>query len=118
MEPDCALVSPETSRKTGLIAGGYATGWGLRSGATPYNASQGEADAAGRTTRGTGERLRRDGPHAARGFRGVLVELLRVEEGYVLREAAVGTGNRLLKFSSESPELAYAVFEAELGSPG
>jgi len=52
------------------------------------------------------------------GFRGVLVELLGVGESYVLVETAVGTGNRLLKFSSESPELAYAVFEAELGSPG
>ena len=52
------------------------------------------------------------------GFRGVLVELLGVGEGYVLLETAVGTGDRLLKFSSESPDLAYALFEAELGSPG
>jgi hypothetical protein len=52
------------------------------------------------------------------GFRGVLVELLGVGEGYVLVETAVGTGNRLLKFTSESPDLAYALFEAELGSPG
>ena len=52
------------------------------------------------------------------GFRGVLVELLGVGENYVLLETAVGTGNRLLKFSSESPDLAYALFEAELGSPG
>ena len=52
------------------------------------------------------------------GFRGVLVELLGVGESYVLLETAVGTGNRLLKFSSESPDLAYAVFEAELDSPG
>ena len=52
------------------------------------------------------------------GFRGVLVELVGVGEGYVLLETAVGTGNRLLRFSSESPELAYALFEAELGSPG
>jgi hypothetical protein len=52
------------------------------------------------------------------GFRGVLVELLGVGESYVLLETAVGTGNRLLKFSSESPDLAYALFEAELGSPG
>src|SRR5215207_9891110 len=51
-------------------------------------------------------------------FRGVLVELLGVGEGYVLLETAVGTGNRLLKFTSESPDLAYAVLEAELGSPG
>ena len=52
------------------------------------------------------------------GFRGVLLELLGVGEGYVLPETAVGTGDRLLKFSSESPDLAYALFEAELGSPG
>jgi len=52
------------------------------------------------------------------GFRGVLVELLDVGEGYVLLETAAGTGNRLLRFSSESPDLAYALFEAELGSPG
>jgi hypothetical protein len=52
------------------------------------------------------------------GFRGVLVELVGVGEGYVLLETAVGTGNRLLRFSSESPDLAYALFEAELGSTG
>jgi hypothetical protein len=52
------------------------------------------------------------------GFRGVLVELLDVGESYVLLETAVGTGNRLLRFSSESPDLAYALFEAELGFPG
>jgi hypothetical protein len=51
-------------------------------------------------------------------FGGVLVELLGVGEGYVLLETAAGTGNRLLRFSSESPDLAYALFEAELGSPG
>ena len=52
------------------------------------------------------------------GFRGVLVELVGVGEGYVLLETAAGTGNRLLRFSSESPDVAYALFEAELGSPG
>jgi hypothetical protein len=52
------------------------------------------------------------------GFRGVLVELMGVGEGYVLLETAVGTGNRLLRFSSESPDLAHALFKAELGSPG
>jgi hypothetical protein len=52
------------------------------------------------------------------GFGGVLVELVGVGEGYVLLETAVGTGNRLLRFSSESPDLAQALFEAELGSPG
>ena len=48
------------------------------------------------------------------GFCGVLVELVGVGEGYVLLETAAGTGNRLLRFSSKSPELAYAFFEAEL----
>ena len=52
------------------------------------------------------------------GFCGVLVELLGVGEGYVLLETAAGTGNRLLRFASESPELAHALFEAELGSQG
>jgi hypothetical protein len=51
------------------------------------------------------------------GFRGVLVELLGVEEDYVLLETAVGTGNSLLRFASESPDLAYALFEAELRPP-
>jgi hypothetical protein len=37
-----------------------------------------------------------------------------VGEGYVLLETASGTGNRLLKVSSRSPELAYELFEAEL----
>jgi len=35
----------------------------------------------------------------------------------VLLETAVGTGNSLLRFSSKSPELAYAFFEAELRPP-
>jgi hypothetical protein len=52
------------------------------------------------------------------GFSGVFVELLGVGESYVLLETAVGTGNRLLRFSSESPDLAYAIFEAELGASG
>ena len=49
-------------------------------------------------------------------FSGVLVELVGMGEGYVLLETAVGTGNRLLRFSSKSPDPAYALFEAELGS--
>jgi hypothetical protein len=52
------------------------------------------------------------------GFGGVLVELVGVGETYVLLETAAGTGNRLLRFSSESQDLAHALFEAELGSPG
>jgi len=51
------------------------------------------------------------------GFRGVLVELVGAGEGYVLLETAAGTGNRLLRLSSESPDLAYALFEDELKSP-
>ena len=51
------------------------------------------------------------------GFRGVLVELVGVGEEYLLLETAAGTGNRLLKYSSKSPESAYAFFEAELQSP-
>ena len=52
------------------------------------------------------------------GLGGVLVELVGVGEGYVLLETAVGTGNRLLRFSSERPDMAHALFEAELGSQG
>jgi hypothetical protein len=52
------------------------------------------------------------------GFGGALVELVGVGESYVLLETAVGTGNRLLRFSSESPDLAHALFEAEVGPPG
>jgi hypothetical protein len=48
------------------------------------------------------------------GFCGVLVELVGAGERYLLLETATGTGNRLLRFSSKSPELAYAFFEAEL----
>jgi hypothetical protein len=48
------------------------------------------------------------------GFCGVLVELLGVGEGYVLLETAAGSGNRLLRFSSRSLDLAYALFESEL----
>jgi hypothetical protein len=51
------------------------------------------------------------------GFCGVLVELVGAGEGYVLLETAAGTGNRLLRYSSKSPELAYAFFEAEPRSP-
>ena len=35
----------------------------------------------------------------------------------MLLETAAGTGNRLLRFSSRSLELAYAFFEAELRPP-
>ena len=50
------------------------------------------------------------------GFRGVLVEL--GERGRVRAPGtAAGTGNRLLRFSSRSLELAHAFFEAELRPP-
>ena len=48
------------------------------------------------------------------GFSGVLVELVGIGESYALLETAVGTGNRLLCFSSESLDLTYALFEEEL----
>ena len=48
------------------------------------------------------------------GFSGVLLELVGMGEGYALLETAVGTGNRLLCFSSERLDLAYALFEEEL----
>jgi hypothetical protein len=49
------------------------------------------------------------------GFAGVLVELSRVGKRYVLRQTAVGSGNRLLKIDLESEGLARALFEEELG---
>jgi hypothetical protein len=53
------------------------------------------------------------------GLCGVFVELLGVGERATCSwRRPLGTGNRLLRFSSESPDLAHALFEAELGSPG
>lgn len=49
------------------------------------------------------------------GFGGVLIELARSGEGFVLTETASATGNRLLRFSFGSEEAARALFEAELG---
>jgi hypothetical protein len=48
------------------------------------------------------------------GFGGVLIELVRSGEGFVLTKTASVTGNRLLSFSSGSEEAARAIFEAEL----
>ena len=48
------------------------------------------------------------------GFAGVLVELLGVGQRYVLLETAAGSGNRLLEFHTQSPQLARSLFEAEL----
>jgi hypothetical protein len=48
------------------------------------------------------------------GFVGVLVEVHRRGDRYVLLETAPATGNRLLKFSSKNKGLVYAVFAREL----
>jgi hypothetical protein len=48
---------------------------------------------------------------------GVLVEVWRVEGGYVLLETAAATGNRLLRFASKDGGLVYALLEQELGHP-
>jgi hypothetical protein len=48
------------------------------------------------------------------GFVGVLVEVHRCGDRYVLLETAPATGNRLLKFSSKNKGLVYAVFTREL----
>jgi hypothetical protein len=47
---------------------------------------------------------------------GVLVEVWRVEGGYVLLETAA-TGNRLLRFASKDGGLVYALLEQEPGHP-
>ncbi len=53
------------------------------------------------------------------GFVGVLVEVHRRGDRYVLLETAPATGNRLLKFSSKDRELIYTVLNRELaGTPG
>ena len=52
------------------------------------------------------------------GFAGVLVELLRVGEGYAVLETAAGSGDRLLDFFSESEALARALLDAELRGSG
>jgi hypothetical protein len=52
------------------------------------------------------------------GFAGVLVELCRVGEGYAILETAVGSGDRLLDFFSESEAPARALFDAELRGAG
>jgi len=52
------------------------------------------------------------------GFLGVFVELVRLGEGYVLRETAAGTGNQLLSFCTGIEDLAYATFPRELSGSG
>jgi len=49
------------------------------------------------------------------GFVGVLLEVYRLGDRYVLLETAPATGNRLLRFSSKDRELVYAAFAKELG---
>ncbi len=51
------------------------------------------------------------------GFSGVLLEIHRHGDRYVLLEVAPTTGNRLLRFSSKDRELVYPAFARELGSP-
>ena len=48
------------------------------------------------------------------GFAGVIVELTRVGESYVLRQTAAGSGNRLLEISLADEQLARIFFEGEL----
>lgn len=50
------------------------------------------------------------------GFEGVLVELSCQGESYVLTETAVGTGNRLLAFSSNNESLIYALLHQQLSN--
>ena len=52
------------------------------------------------------------------GFLGVFVELVRVRDGYVLRETAAGTGNEFLTFRTGSEDLAYAALLRELSGSG
>lgn len=48
---------------------------------------------------------------------GVLLEIHRQGDRYVLLETAPLTGNRLLKLSSKNRELIYTAFAKELGGP-
>ena len=49
------------------------------------------------------------------GFVGVLLEIYRHGDRYVLQEVAPATGNCLLRFSSKDRELVSAVLAGELG---
>ena len=51
------------------------------------------------------------------GFGGVLLEVHRHGDRYVLLEVAPSTGNQLLRFSSKDRELVYAAFTRERGGP-
>ena len=50
------------------------------------------------------------------GFAGVLVELCRKDDRYVLSETAAGSGDRLLEFSSKDERLVRGTFEKELSA--
>lgn len=52
------------------------------------------------------------------GFTGVFVELVFDGERYVFAETALGSGNHLFRFRSDSRRLAYALFHAELPGTG
>ncbi|MBA3703331.1 MAG: hypothetical protein H0W79_11020 [Rubrobacteraceae bacterium] len=49
------------------------------------------------------------------GFSGIVVELLREGDSYVVLQSAEVTGNRLLRFVTASKERAIEVFEREKG---
>ncbi len=49
------------------------------------------------------------------GFVGVLIEVHRCGDRYILSETATATGNRLLAFSSKNKGLVYDIFARELG---
>ena len=51
------------------------------------------------------------------GFAGVLLEIHRQGDRYVLSETALTTGNLLLRFSSKDRELVYVALTHELGGP-
>ena len=53
----------------------------------------------------------------ADGFAGVLVEIYRCGDRYVLLETAAATGTQLLRFSSKDKGLVYAAFARVLGDP-
>ena len=50
------------------------------------------------------------------GFTGVLLEIHRCGDRYVLLEVAPATGNRLPRFSSKDRDLVYAALVHDLGS--
>lgn len=49
------------------------------------------------------------------GFQGVLAELCFTGEKYQLLLTAAGSGDRLMDFTSEDPDLAYRLFDQQVG---